>query len=290
MAEKNYLIFSSRIKEAYGSLAKKERRIADFLLQNPEFVLNATAKEIAEATDSSAATVIRFCRTCGFNGLTELKLSLKRESKLVDPHPTRAVDAELGNNDLSGLVQQRVLGYHNLVVDALLSDWNLSAYSMAAEAMLRAKRIIIVGEGGSRASCFCLMNMLLTMGFRCEHYMDSMFEIVNIDSLHSDDVVIDISYSGMLRTSVDSMKLAKERGATTIGLIGLRECPILEHIDIVLNTTSPKQDYYDSEMSVRIAELVVIDILISLLSVKYRHLFGETKLESPACVIRRITK
>ena len=58
MAEKNYLIFSSRIKEAYGSLAKKERRIADYLLQNPESVLNATAKEIAEATDSSAATVI----------------------------------------------------------------------------------------------------------------------------------------------------------------------------------------------------------------------------------------
>ena len=288
MAEKNYLIFSSRIKEAYGSLAKKERRIADFLLQNPEFVLNATAKEIAEATDSSAATVIRFCRTCGFNGLTELKLSLKRESKIVDSHPARAVDAPMSDRELSELIKDRVLGYHNVVVSTLLSDWNIAAYNMAVEAILGAKQIIIVGEGVSRGSCIILMNSLLTMGLRCNMYTDSVFEIINIDHLSPGDVVIDISFPGSVRTSIDSLILAKKRGAVTIGLVGMPDAPILEHVDIVLNTSSPKQEYYHSDLSVRIAELVVIGILTSLLDVKYKERFGEMKTQAPATLIRQV--
>ncbi len=288
MAEKNYLIFSSRIKEAYGSLARKERAIADYLLQHPDFLLDASAKEIAEATNSSPATVIRFCRSCGFNGLTEMKLSLKRENRLVDTHPARAVDKELSDADLSALVKERVLGFHNVVVNTLLSDWNLAAYNMAVDAILNAKQIIIVGEGVSRGSCVTLMNTLLMMGLRCHMYLDSVFEIINIDRLEPGDVVIDISFPGSVRTSIDSLKLAKERGAVTIGLIGMMDGPILDYVDIVLATSSPHQEYYHSNMSVRIAELVVIGILTTLLDVKYKERFGDVKTEAPATAIRQV--
>ncbi len=288
MAENNYLIFGSRIREAYGNLAKKERMIADFLLRDPEFLLDASAKDLADATGTSPATVIRFCRTCGFNGLTEMKLSLKRENRTVDSHPSRAVDGALSDNELSALVRERVLGYHNVVVSTLLTDWNIEAYSMAVEAILNAGQIVIVGEGVSRGSCVTLMNSLLVMGLRCHMYLDSVFEIINIDRLAPGDVVIDISFPGSLRTGIDSMKLAKERGAVTIGIVGMQDSPILEYLDIVLTTASPKQEYYHSDLSVRIAELVVIGILTTLLDVKYKERFGEMKAVAPATAIREV--
>ena len=161
---------------------------------------------------------------------------------------------------------------------------------MAVEAILNARQIIIVGEGVSRGSCIILLNSLLTMGLRCNMYNDSVFEIINIDHLEPGDVVIDISFPGSVRTSIDSLKLAKQRGAITIGLVGFRDAPILEYVDIVLNTSSPKQEYYNSDLSVRIAELVVIGILTTLLNVKYKERFGEMKAEAPATAIRQVER
>ena len=289
MAENNFLLFSSHIREAGANLTKKERIIADYMLSNPDMILNATAEEIGAATGSSAATVIRFCRTCGFNGLPELKLSLKRENRIMDPKPDRKVDPTLQAKDKASLIKQRVLGYHNMVINTMLSDWNVDAYDMAVDAILKAKRVLLLGEGGSRSSCLNLFYMLLNMGIQCEVYLDSIFEIMKVNSLGPNDVIIAITYTGRVRTTIESLELAKAHGVTTIGLIGYLDSPILQYVDILLNTTSINKDYYDSEISVRISEIIVIEILTSLLSVS-EQLPEANRLEDPAISRRRIDR
>ena len=285
----NLLLFTAHIKEAYSKLTKKERVIADYMLANTESLLTATAEEIGAATGSSAATVIRCCRACGFNGLAELKLSLKKEHRIVDPSPVRAIDITLKPDDTAIIIKQRVLGYYNLVINNMLSDWNISAYNMAAEAIIKANRVVVIGEGGSHSSCFCLYYMLLNMGIRCEVCADSVFEIMTVDSLEKDDVVIGITYTGRIRNAIESIKYAKQKGVCTIGLVGYLDSLVIDYLDIVLNTTSVQKEYYDSEMSIRISEMIVIEILITLLSVKFRESKGEIPLENQAIDLKRIT-
>ncbi len=284
----NFLLFTAHIKSAYPNLTKKERIIADYMLSNTEALLEATAEEIGKATGSSAATVLRFCRTCGFNGLTELKLSLKKEHRIVDPSPSRTLNSAINTEEKATIIKQKVLGYHNLVINNMLSDWNISAYDMAAEAILNAKRVLIIGEGGSRSSAMALFYMLLNMGIKCDMYMDSVYEIMKVDSLEKDDVLIGITYTGRIKTSIDSFRLAKSKGVCTIGLVGYLSSPAIEYIDIVLNTTSLNKEYYDSEMSVRISEMIVLEILITLLSTKGIEGKDETRLENPAVGLRRV--
>ena len=287
MAENSYLIFSSRIREVYASLTRKERIIADYMLNNPEQIFNATAEEIGNATDSSAATVIRFCRTCGFNGLPELKLSLKRENRTMDPRPDRTIDPSFHAKDKASLIKQRVLGYHNMVINTMMSDWNLEAYDRAVDAILNAKRILLLGEGGSRSSCLNLFYVLLNLGFNCEVYLDSIFEIMKVNTLGKDDVVIAITYSGRVRTTVESLELARSNGVTTIGLTAYLDSPIMNYVDIVLNTSSIYKDYPTSEISGRISEIIVIEILTTLLSVNGK-LPNADRVEDPAVAKRRI--
>lgn len=284
----NYLLFTAHIKDAYSNLTKKERIIADYMLANTEKLLAATAEDIGKATGTSAATVIRFCRSCGFNGLTELKLSLKKEYRIVDPNPARTLDNSLKGDDKVAIIKQKVLGYNNLVINNMLSDWNIAAYDMAVDAISKAKRVLVIGEGGSRSSALALFYMLLNIGINCEMYMDSVYEIVKVDCLEKDDVVIGITYTGRLKNTIDSMRLAKKKGACTIGLIGYLNSPAMDYVDIVLNTTSLNKEYYDSELSVRISEMVVLEILATLLTTKFPAGQDETRLENPAVRLRRI--
>ena len=183
MAEPGYLIFSSRIREIYSSLTRKERTIADYMLDHPEQIPNATAGEIGAATASSAATVVRFCRSCGFNGLPELKLALSRADREPELRPEHGAHPR----DKADLIRRRVLGYHNTVINAMLLDWDFDAYDAAADAILKARRVLLLGEGGSRSSCLNLFYTLLSMGIPCEVYMDSVYEIMKVNSLGEGD-------------------------------------------------------------------------------------------------------
>lgn len=58
------------------------------------------------------------------------------------------------------------------------------------------------------------------------------------------------------------------RGATTIGLVGFHDSPIIRYTDIVLNTTKLTKDYYDSGLSIRVSELAAIELLCTLVALK----------------------
>ena len=101
-----------------------------------------------------------------------------------------------------------------------------------------------------------------------ENYNDPVFEIMKVSTLVPGDVVVGISYTGRLKNTIDSLNVAKERGATTIGLIGSPDSPILEYVDIVIQTTSVEKRYYESALGRRVSELAVVEVLYSLLAAR----------------------
>lgn len=61
------------VRDRYPGLTPTERSVADFLVRQPEQVVFMSAAQLAEATGTSDATVIRTARSLGFSGLPELK-------------------------------------------------------------------------------------------------------------------------------------------------------------------------------------------------------------------------
>lgn len=51
------------IKQNYEDFTDSEKLIADYLLSNNESIINLSAKEIGEITNTSAATLIRFSKS-----------------------------------------------------------------------------------------------------------------------------------------------------------------------------------------------------------------------------------
>ena len=63
-----------------------------------------------------------------------------------------------------------------------------------------------------------LVTKLLYLGINCVTYNDVYLQQISAGNLGEQDVAIGISYSGTSKSTVDVMKLAKRKGASTIVL------------------------------------------------------------------------
>lgn len=288
MAGKRYLIFTTRVREHYDDMSVSERKVADHILKDPSGILRSSTREIAEAAGVSTATVVRFCRSCGFSGMAELKLILRKEYLALDGGNEKIMYSDVSPDDPIAIVRQKILGYHNMIISDMLQGWNEEAYVHAVDEIASANRILICGEGGSRATALILFHILNNMGIECETYMDSVFEIVKADKLREGDVIIGVTYTGRLRNTIESFEVAKKHGTTTIALVGYTDSPIIKYTDLVLNTTKLTKGFYDSALSIRVSELAAIELLLTLLALKQNRTMEATSSPDHVVSIRRV--
>lgn len=70
-----------QIKEAQKSYTSTEKIIAQYILEHTHEILNDSAQQLGEKSQTSAAAVIRFSKKLGYKGFSDLKISLARSSQ-----------------------------------------------------------------------------------------------------------------------------------------------------------------------------------------------------------------
>lgn len=68
-----------RIEAQLEALSRKQRAVAEYILQNPTMVLFATATDVAQRVGVDPATVVRFTQRLGFHGYPDFQDSLRAE-------------------------------------------------------------------------------------------------------------------------------------------------------------------------------------------------------------------
>ena len=69
----------ANIRNNLDGVFSAERRVAEFILKNPEQVVTLNVADIAEQSGVSDATVIRLCKHLGYTGFYQMKLQLAHE-------------------------------------------------------------------------------------------------------------------------------------------------------------------------------------------------------------------
>jgi len=135
---------SQRILEAYDDLTRRERHLADLLLEDPDSLVLKSATHISEQARVSKATTARFFRRLGY-------LSFKTAQKIARSGDERPAGRNLPSRPLKQKVGRGELAEHlasdvqNLVrsIEALRSD----ELNQAIQSMARAEKLWIVGFG-----------------------------------------------------------------------------------------------------------------------------------------------
>ncbi|NBX20663.1 MAG: transcriptional regulator, partial [Betaproteobacteria bacterium] len=94
-----------RIKASLPSLAPAEQRVGKLCLADPRAFAKLPVSELADRAHVSKPTVVRFCRSVGYDGLSDFKLKLAGTVNEGVPFIHRSVDAD----DKTGDVMVKVI-------------------------------------------------------------------------------------------------------------------------------------------------------------------------------------
>ena len=258
--EDSALIF--KIRSLIPELSKSEAMVAEYISCNPGEVIKLSVSALADCCGVSEPTVIRACRNIGFSGYQALKIALIQSLNA----PIQCAGEEVTASDGMSNAIQKVFA---AAVDAVnLTRDNLNAADMerAAEALLKARRILIFGVGGSAAVASDVEHKFSRLGLDAAAYSDLNLQAIVSAYAKKEDVVFAISHSGSSKAVVDNAQIAKSNGATVISLSSMGKSPLTELADISLFTSANETRYRIVAISSRIAELTIIDALYSYMS------------------------
>lgn len=274
----------SKIRGIIPSLNSAERKIAKYIIGHPEDILYQSVNEVANKSDVSEATVVRFARKIGFRGFQDLKISMARE--MVSP--IKAIHQDLMENDTDEDIVKKVFNSNIQALHDSMSITDFSEYSRAADAIVRANRVLIIGVGTSSPITMDAYNKLLRLGINCRAQTDGHLQVMEASLLKQGDVIIAISHSGSTLDPIQTLKVAKNAGATAICITNNSLSPITKIADIKLLTASRETKFRTEAMSSRIAQTTIIDSLYTLVAFRNKKKASESikKIED-AIVIKQ---
>ena len=129
-----------------------------------------------------------------------------------------------------------------------------------------------------------MVTKLLYLGFNCLTYGDFYLQHVSASNLGPGDVAVGISYSGYSRNTVDVMKMARRKGASTIVLTNFEDSLISRYADILLCTEN-SQALYGNAIFSRTSQIALVDMIyMRIILSDFKRFTG--KLDESSRIVR----
>ncbi|MBB5153999.1 MurR/RpiR family transcriptional regulator [Saccharopolyspora phatthalungensis] len=258
-----------KIRSLLPGLARAEQRVANIVLADPASIARRSITEVAEAASTSETTVTRFCKAIGVGGYPDLRIALA-----ADTARTSTRDRELGSDiapddDIGQIIEK--VGYADAkAVEETAGQLDPVILQRLVDDVAGARRVDVYGVGASAFVALDLQQKLHRIGLTCFAWSDTHNALTSAAILQEGDVAIGISHTGATVETVEALREARRRGATTAALTNFARSPITEVADRVLTTAVRETTYRSGAMASRIGQLTVIDCLF--IGVAQRHL------------------
>ena len=256
-----------RIKASLPSLAPAEQRVGRLVLADPRAFANLPISELAHRSHVSKPTVVRFCRSVGYDGLSDFKLKLAGSVSEGVPFIHRSVDVD----DKTGDVVVKVIDNTVAAFLKYRNDASSSAIQKATDALdatyKAGHRIEFFGVGNSGIVAQDAQHKFFRLGVHTVAYSDGHMQVMSASMLGPGDCVVVISNSGRTRDLMDACDIARKNGATTI-VITSTGSPLASAGHIHLAADHPEGYDRYSPMVSRLLHLMIIDILATCLALR----------------------
>ena len=260
-----------RIKASLPSLAPAEQRVGKLVLNDPRAFANLPITELADRALVSKPTVVRFCRSVGYDGLSDFKLKLAGSVSEGVPFVHRSVDADDKTSDvLVKVIDNTVAAFLKYRNDASSFAVQRATDALAAT-YASGQRIEFFGVGNSGIVAQDAQHKFFRLGVNTVAYSDGHMQVMSATMMGPGDCVVVISNSGRTRDLMDSCDIARKNGATTI-VITASGSPLANlakdagHIHLAADHPEGYDRY--SPMVSRLLHLMIIDILATCLALR----------------------
>lgn len=268
MGDKGVLL---AIKRMLPSLPRQERKVGDYILEHPHEIVGYSITRLADACGVGNTTVSRFCRRMDLQGYRQFKIALAKE--VGSPESLMYVEVQPG--DTLASIAHKIFAINIQALRDTQKVLDLEVLERVVGAIMRARRVDIYAMGGASIAARELHFKCMQQGINANAFLDSQMQVMSAAALTPEDVGIGISHSGMQRHVAEALKLAGAGGATTVALTSYPGTPVARAADIVLYTAAlGATTSYDS-ISVRNAQLAVVDVIYEAMVMRGQELARE---------------
>lgn len=261
-----------RIRASLPALPPAEQRVAKLVLSDSRSFATLPVSELAKRSHVSKPTVVRFCRSVGYDGLADFKRKLAGSVNEGVPFVHRAVDEDDKVDDI-------IVKVVDNAVSALLkyrNDATGLAFERAVAALVTAgqagRRIEFYGVGNSGIVAQDAQHKFFRLGVNAAAISDGHVQVMSATMLQPGDCAVIISNSGRSRDLIDVADIARKKGATTV-FITTSGSPLAQmgqsgSQQILLPVDHPEDFDRYSPMVSRLLHLLVIDILTTSVALR----------------------
>ncbi|MBK7979390.1 MAG: MurR/RpiR family transcriptional regulator [Ignavibacteriae bacterium] len=246
------------INKRFNHLSKSEKTVAEFVQKHIDEVVVLTTQGIAERCKTSDATVIRFCRSLGYQTFNEFKTALVPE--LLRSGKSLIKEIESSKNIESAT--QSFLYNLKQQIDFSVNNIETNQLKVIADKIVKARRMLIVGIGGAAGVGYIFNDSLCVLGVYSNYTNDRSIIQSIIPTLYNGDVVFAISHSGETEEIVSAMKAANEYGLVTIALTNFLSSPLTQFAKYVLHTSVPDNLLGSFSCQSRISQLALLELIL----------------------------
>jgi RpiR family carbohydrate utilization transcriptional regulator len=256
-----------RVQACLPSLAPAEQRVAKLCLADPRAFTMLPVAQLADRAHVSKPTVVRFCRSVGYNGLSDFKQKLAGTVNEGVPFIHRSVDADDKTADvLVKVIDNTVAAFLKYRNEASSNQIDKAVAALVA-AFQTGRQVQFFGVGNSGVVAQDAQHKFFRLGLHSIAYSDGHMQVMSASILQKGDCVLIISNSGRTRDLMDACDIARKNGATTI-VITASGSPLASAGHIHLSADHPEGFDRYSPMVSRLLHLLVIDVLATTVALR----------------------
>lgn len=268
---KNYLL-----ERLTKSKTPSEAKIAKYILSHKKEVLNMTILELAQAANTSTATIIRFCKRLDLKGYPDLKIVLAQQ--------VFSLENKYENQDITTLdfskkssikdISENILQVTKNAISNLTNTIDPAALEKVIKKIKDCRSIQILGTGASGIVGKDLHQKLCRLGYLSIFNEDTELQTISACSSTEEDVIFAISYSGEHRAIIKAATEARKNNSFIIAITRFKKTEITKLADICLYVPDVESLYREGASLSRISQLLIVDILYqSLITSDYDKSF-----------------
>ncbi|WP_312951447.1 MurR/RpiR family transcriptional regulator [Superficieibacter sp.] len=248
------------IANIQGSLSETDRKIAEFIVQQPARMAQLPIKKLAQETGVSEATIVRFSKRIGYDGLLNLRADLKREL-LTENERALPSSPDIFLDDSRNDVANKIALTMETTLKETIGLLDLKIVNPVVERFLRARRVMFVGFGASGLAALEARDKMNRLGIDSEAFTDRFTMTLKLANLKADDFVVAFSHSGETPEVVNAFRLAQKKGAYKLAITHSPHSPLNELADTFLLTSGSAGPMQGDSIATRISQLFIIEFL-----------------------------
>lgn len=229
------------IRSARDEMSANEKKLADFILENPSLIRDYSSQQIAGSVGVSQSSVVKFSQKMGYKGFTDLKLAI-HETVVKQESNVAVLNGRRASHGGGVSLKDRLFQAKSDAISGATDLNDDDSLRVAASAIKSSAQVQLVSSGNAYNVARDSALKLMSLGKPVIAEADAEVQLVGVSTLTRGDCLILISASGQSAHLSHLAHVAKKAGATIISVTNQSANPVAAQADVRLYSVSHGSD------------------------------------------------